>query len=116
MACRSDVMASTRLRFSATPRSGGAKHLVGPVACRRPRESPGFRPGLFLCIRLSRRMRIGIEKWMGAPIMFVDRPWFKSAMAAVWILCLASFSYTLYGKLEFVAGCDARLVTAQGIA
>ena len=48
--------------------------------------------------------------------MFVDRPWFKSAMAAVWILCLASFSYTLYGKLEFVAGCDARLVTAQGIA
>jgi hypothetical protein len=47
--------------------------------------------------------------------MFFDRPWFKPAMAAFWILCLASFSYTLYGKLQFVAACEARLVRAQGV-
>jgi hypothetical protein len=48
--------------------------------------------------------------------MFAERPWFKAAMTAVWIASLASLYYSLSGKLQFVAGCGARLDHSQAIA
>jgi len=48
--------------------------------------------------------------------MLVDRPWFKPAMMTVWIAILANLSYSLYHKVQFVAGCDTRLGHSQVIA
>jgi hypothetical protein len=48
--------------------------------------------------------------------MFADRPWFKPGMTVLWIVILASLYFSLYGKLQFVAGCDTRLGQSQVIA
>jgi hypothetical protein len=48
--------------------------------------------------------------------MLLDRPWFKPAMLAFWIVTLAGLYYTLYSKFQFVAGCDIRLGRSQLLA
>jgi hypothetical protein len=48
--------------------------------------------------------------------MFVDRPWFKAALTAVWIASLASLSTTIYSKVQLVAGCETRLDHSQAVA
>jgi hypothetical protein len=48
--------------------------------------------------------------------MFADRPWFKPAMTALWIVILGSLYFSLYSKFQFVAGCDTRLGQSQIIA
>ena len=45
--------------------------------------------------------------------MLLDRPWFKPAIAAVWIVSLAGCYYTLAAKFQFVAGCNTRLGQSQ---
>jgi hypothetical protein len=43
----------------------------------------------------------------------VVKPWFKVPMSALWIVCLGSLSFILYGKYQFVASCQAQLGQMQ---
>jgi len=45
--------------------------------------------------------------------MLADKPWFKTAMIAFWILCLGSLYFSLYNKLQYISGCYARLDKLQ---
>ena len=45
--------------------------------------------------------------------MLVDRPWFKPALAAIWIVALGSLYSSLYAKYQFVAACQAKLGELQ---
>jgi len=50
--------------------------------------------------------------------MLIDRPRFKIALSAIWILGLTGFgisglSYSLYAKTQSISGCHARLDELQ---
>jgi hypothetical protein len=47
------------------------------------------------------------------PNMLIDRPRFKIALSAIWLLGLSGLSYTLYAKTQGITGCHARLDELQ---
>jgi hypothetical protein len=48
------------------------------------------------------------------PLMFVNQPWFKPALTALWVACLGiALSASLYSKHQFVAVCHTQLGELQ---
>ena len=45
--------------------------------------------------------------------MLIDRPRFKIALSAIWILGLGGLSYNIYAKTQSISACHARLDEVQ---